>query len=165
MSTGDGMDPPPPGPLVLYAVRNKEGKWFRRKGYGGYGDTWVSEFSKARIYTRTGGARSVVSWFAGHYPEYGAPDLVALRISDVVVLDEAQRIRLREQRAKEKEKRAKERRANENLARAQRDYDKANLESLSKGESCEAPPVQNRARRSPMEAYESAYDRDHDAFG
>jgi hypothetical protein len=37
--------------LKLYVVINKEGKYFRAKGRDGYGETWVSDIQKARIYT------------------------------------------------------------------------------------------------------------------
>ena len=89
-----------PEKLCLYAVRNREGKWFRRKGYGGYGETWVDDFARARIYTRPGGARGVIGWFANHHPTYGVPDLVALNITSVDVLDEKTRI---EERKKKRE--------------------------------------------------------------
>lgn len=87
--------------LEIYMVRNKEGKWFRRKGYGGYGDTWVDDIKKGRIYGKTGGARGVITWFANNYPEYGTPDLVCLKVTDMEVIDEDSRIK-KSQLAKEK---------------------------------------------------------------
>jgi hypothetical protein len=116
--------------LVLYAVRNKEGKWFRRKGFGGYGDTWVEDFYKARVYAKVGGARSVVSWFASHHPAYGVPDLVALEISSVRVIDEKARVeaarqkKALQQRAGELRHRQGElRRAEGNLEKARQDLE------------------------------------------
>ena len=44
--------------LELYVVRNKEGKYFRTKGYSGYGDTWVDDIQKAKVYPKIGQARS-----------------------------------------------------------------------------------------------------------
>jgi hypothetical protein len=88
--------------LELYAVRNKEGQWFRRKGYGGYGKTWVDDFKLARIYAKPGPARGVVTFFATHYPDYGVPDIVVLKITSVEILDETERV------AKAKAKRQKE---------------------------------------------------------
>ena len=87
--------------LSVYLVRNKEGKFFRAKGYGGYGDTWVDDISKCKVYTKIGSARSTITWFANHYPKYGVPDLVELKISEGVVLDESDRV----QKAKDKKKR------------------------------------------------------------
>lgn len=55
-------------PIVLYAVKNQEGQWFRRKGYGGMGESWTDKFSAARVYQTIGGARGTVTWFAKHYP-------------------------------------------------------------------------------------------------
>jgi len=78
--------------MKLYAVRNAEGKWFRRKGYGGYGATWVDDFSKATIYNKIGSARSRVTFFAKTWPEYGIPDLVELNVTSTKVLDETERV-------------------------------------------------------------------------
>lgn len=100
--------------LAVYAVRNREGKWFRRKGYGGYGETWVDEFVRARIFTKPGGARAVVSFFANKWPQHGTPSLVKLIVGQTVEMDEAQRVadvKARRERAEakwEKEDRERE---------------------------------------------------------
>jgi len=78
--------------LTFYAVKNKEGKWFRRKGYSGYGDTWVEKITSARIYAKIGGARSVVTFFAKNYPTYGVPDLVVLKVIEMGIIDETERV-------------------------------------------------------------------------
>ena len=78
--------------ICLYAIKNQEGQWFRRKGYGGTGDTWVDDFGRARIYTRIGPARGVISFFANHYSTYPAPSLVKLVIGEQIVVDEKERI-------------------------------------------------------------------------
>ena len=75
-------------PISIYAIRNKEGKWFRRKGYGGYGDSWVTDFTGARIFLKSGSARSVVTFWANQYPHYGVPDIVQMRCTSAVILDE-----------------------------------------------------------------------------
>jgi hypothetical protein len=87
--------------IALYAVRNKEGQWFRRKGYGGYGKTWVDDFSKARIYTKIGPARGVITFFSNTYPKFGSPDLVKLVVGNIVVIDEAERIQLQKKKKAE----------------------------------------------------------------
>jgi hypothetical protein len=76
----------------LYAIRNKEEKWFRRKGYGGSGETWVNELKKARIYTKPGPARAQISFFANKYPSYGIPDLVMFKCTEMIIMDETERI-------------------------------------------------------------------------
>ena len=78
--------------LEFFAIRNKEGRYFRRKGYGGYGATWVDGLLKARIYTRIGGARAVVSYFALNHPEYGVPEIVVLTATETAVIDETERV-------------------------------------------------------------------------
>ena len=78
--------------LELYAVRNKKGKWFHAKGYSGYGDTWVDDINKAKIYTKIGQARGRVSFFANNYPKYGTPDLIILKCTQMEVVDETERV-------------------------------------------------------------------------
>ena len=118
--------------MELYAVRNQAGKYFRAKGYGGYGDTWVAEIDSARIYTKIKTARAQVTYFANAYPQYGTPDLVKLVVTDVVVVDETARVE--EQRAKKKraEARHEARRRKEKLTLAHKEYEaaKKRLEEL-----------------------------------
>src|SRR4051812_10241290 len=91
----------------IYAVRNLAGQWFRRKGFAGYGGTWVDDFARARIYTKIGGARGVITFFANAHPEYPAPDLVELVIGEMKVLDETTRVNKARDR-EEKRKAAQE---------------------------------------------------------
>jgi len=78
--------------ISVYVVRNQEGKWFRSKGLNGAGDSWVDDFKKARIYTKIGPARSCVTWWTNRYPKYGIPDIIELRSTTGVVLDEKNRV-------------------------------------------------------------------------
>jgi len=79
--------------LKLYAVRNKDGKWLRTKGYGGYGECWVDDIQTAKIYPRIGPARSQVTWWSNNYPDYGIPDLIELPCVIGVILDEKKRVK------------------------------------------------------------------------
>jgi len=120
--------------LELYAVRNKEGKYFRSKGYGGYGQTWVDDLKSAKIYAKLGQARARVTWFSSNYPEYGIPDVCLLTVTTVTVLDETKRV----QRAIKNKEAAKQKREVRHrkwqLERAQRELQAAqeNLEKLTK---------------------------------
>ena len=79
--------------LELFAVRNQEGKWFRSKGYGGYGDSWVVEVKKAKLYGKIAQARSRVTFWATMYPEYGVPEVIRFVVTrDEVVVGEAERV-------------------------------------------------------------------------
>lgn len=78
--------------LMLYAVRNQEGKFFRSKGYGGYGQTWVDDIKSAKIYTKLGQARSRVTWFSNNYPEFGIPDVIELHVTNGTILNEQGRV-------------------------------------------------------------------------
>lgn len=78
--------------IKLYAIRNSEGKWFRRKGYGGWGESWTDKFSAARIFNKIGYARTQVTFFARRWPEYGVPELVELKVTESSVIDETDRV-------------------------------------------------------------------------
>jgi len=78
--------------LTLYAVQNEKGQYFRAKGYGGTGNTWVDDINKAKIYPKIGGARGTITWFANNYPKYPIPKLLKLTVSNVEVLDETERV-------------------------------------------------------------------------
>ena len=94
-------------PLELYAVRNKEGKWFRAKGYGGYGETWVDDINQAKFYAKIGQARSRVTFFANEYPTFGIPDLVKLTVTKMEVMNEGTRVKKAIQTKKEQEIKSK----------------------------------------------------------
>lgn len=79
--------------LELYVVKNKEGKYFHSKGYGGYGNQWVDELKRARIYAKIGPARSQVSFWATNYPKYGTPVIVVLTVTASKVLQEDDRVK------------------------------------------------------------------------
>jgi len=73
--------------LLLYAVRNAEGKWFRAKGYGGYGDTWVNDVNSAKLYAKIGQAKSRCSFFYNKWPEFGVPHIVKIEATGTEILD------------------------------------------------------------------------------
>lgn len=64
--------------LTFYVIRNKEGKYYRSKGYSGYGQNWVTELNKAKVWTKIGSANATVTWWYSSYPEYGIPDVIPL---------------------------------------------------------------------------------------
>ncbi len=118
--------------LFLYAVRNSDGQWFRRKGYGGAGKSWVDNFESARIYNRIGPARAVISFFANNYPEYPSPQLVQLVVNDIKVIDEASRVEMQKRKRQERKAARQFRDAQRELERAERVAKEAqrNLDSM-----------------------------------
>lgn len=78
--------------MKLYLIRNKEGKYFHRKGLSGYGSSWRGEIESARIYNKLATARSQVTYWYKKYPEYGAPDIVVYECIEIEVIDEQARI-------------------------------------------------------------------------
>lgn len=96
-------------PLIsFYAVRNEQGKYFRSKGYCGYGDTWVDSLNNAKIYSKIGQARGRVTYFANNYPKFKIPQIVELQVTNVVAIDETARVKkAQENKAKADAKYAK----------------------------------------------------------
>lgn len=65
--------------MNVYIVRNN-GQFFRAKGYGGSGDSWVDTMDKARVYTKIGPAKATVTFFARQYPQFGTPQILAFEL-------------------------------------------------------------------------------------
>lgn len=106
--------------LILYAVRNSQGQYFKAKGYNGSGASWVDDINKARIYGRTGGARGTITWFATNHPSYPTPDLIKLTVTGIEVMDEKARVeKAKQKKATEQANRIK-RQAEYQLAEAER---------------------------------------------
>jgi len=111
--------------LVLYAVRNNKGQYFRAKGYGGGGASWVDDINKAKIYGKTGGARGTITWFANNHPKYPTPDLIKLTVTSLEVMDETTRVKKAIEKKAKAEAAQAERKAKIKLADAQRDLERA----------------------------------------
>jgi hypothetical protein len=107
--------------LTLYAVKNEKGQWFRRKGYGGYGETWINNFGAARIYAKIGHARAIISFFVNHYPDFPRPKLVALHIDRVEEIDEEARLQKEQEKQQKLEKKREENRLKMQLQHAEAD--------------------------------------------
>jgi hypothetical protein len=121
--------------LEFYAVQNTEGKYFRRKGYGGYGESWVDDLKSARIFPKIGGARAVVTFWSEldrekkrgdpNYKEFGTPNLIVLTISKTRILNEEERIQKRQKKVEEALKRKQIKKAKINFEDAKREYAEA----------------------------------------
>jgi hypothetical protein len=107
--------------LEFYVVRNKQGKFLRSKGYSGYGESWVNELKKAKVYTKKGSASAQITFWATNYPEYGVPELVPLVVTLGIAISQEDRIK-KVMKKKEIEK------AREELYKAQDKYDKSKRE-------------------------------------
>lgn len=78
--------------MNLYAVRNRDGKYFRSIGYGyagGGGKNWVGSLENAKFYTKIGQAKGRVTFFAKNYPKFGVCDILefSLEVEQAKVLD------------------------------------------------------------------------------
>jgi len=113
--------------LTFYVVRSKDGKYLRSKGYSGSGECWVTELSKAKVWTKIGGANGQVTFWAAKYPEYGVPDVISLVATVGEPLNQEARVKkaLRNKALNE---------AKQELRRAQYQYDRA-ISELTKAKN------------------------------
>jgi len=96
--------------LSFFAVRNKQGEWFKYK-YGGWRCSWVKELKKARIYNKIGYAKSIVAFFERTNPQYGIPDVVEFRVAATTVHDQTEELAKRKRKQENARKREVERKA------------------------------------------------------
>lgn len=117
--------------IEFFAVRSKDGKYFRSVGYSGRSN-WVDDIKKAKIYPKIGGARRRVTWFAKNYPEYGVPDIIKITANQAVILNEAERVDKAIKSKEEKELKRQKEQAKIKLKAAEREFEKAseNLRNL-----------------------------------
>lgn len=108
--------------IKVYMVRSQDGKWFRAKGLGGSGDSWVSDVKKARVYTKIGPARSCVTWWTNNYPEYGSPDVVEIPAEYGYILDEKTRIQKNIEKKEEQIRQSELKKQQKKLTDAQAAY-------------------------------------------
>jgi hypothetical protein len=120
--------------LTIYAVRNREGRYFRAKGYGGGGDSWVDGLETARLYVKLGPARSVVSWFAKHHPTFGVPLIVEFTATETGTVDESERVAKGIARREAREAKWRAYRASEERKRDERELErlKRKLEGVTR---------------------------------
>lgn len=121
--------------LKMYAVQNLEGKYFRSKGYQGYGKNWVDELDKAKIYAKLGQARARVTWFSTNHSEYGIPNIVILSVTMITILNEEERVNKSINKKQNVEENRKKRRAKRDLENAEFILNEAqkNLDKLRNG--------------------------------
>ena len=112
--------------LTLYVVRNAAGQFFR-----GYGESWVDDINRAKIYPRIGSAKSVVTFWADNYPKFGIPDIVELRVTESVVLNQKERFSKVVTAKEKREAKKKEQSSKQKLLEAKKNYEKA-LKDLEK---------------------------------
>ena len=112
--------------LKFYAVRSKDGKWFRSKGYGGYGTSWIDNLNGARIYNKPGYARAIVTYFAKHHPSYGYANIVEFTVIGTRIIDV-------EQEVKDNIKKKEQRKAKQKISHKQNEL-KRKREELKRAE-------------------------------
>lgn len=109
--------------LEFFAIRNREGQWFHRKGYSGYGETWREDVLEARIYNKIGHARAQVTYFARRWPSFGIPEIVVFKIGETAVINEEERIKKREEKTEKRAGIHRLKTAREKLAEAKQEYE------------------------------------------
>jgi hypothetical protein len=111
------------GTVKFYAIINSENKFFRRKGYGGYGESWTEDLGRARIYAKPGGAKGQITWWAKQYPEYGTPRLIEITGNITAIHEQDGRVREIMDKEKEIEEKRKLTNARHNYEQAKSNYE------------------------------------------
>lgn len=70
----------------FYILRNKKGEFYRSKGRDGYGLNWVTEPKKARVFTKPGPAKAVLTWWNNHTKLEGEVELVKIAATSFEVV-------------------------------------------------------------------------------
>lgn len=81
--------------LEFYMLMSND-KFFRTKGYNGYGESWIDDIKKAKVWTRIGPARSAQTFFSDQkYLSKGfpIPTIVKLTPLGVEMIDDTDRIK------------------------------------------------------------------------
>ena len=111
--------------IQLYAVRDKDGLYFTKSR--SYEDSWVKDFKKARIYTRIGDARRVITTFM---VEDDIPDVIVLDIVGSRVVDDRERQEIRIDKKDKDNKRSRVDNAKKKLEEADKEYKKSLKEAV-----------------------------------
>lgn len=106
----------------MYVLMNSDGQFFRKKGYGGSGQSWVDDILKARLYTNIGGAKNQITWWSKNYPEYGTPKLVEFTSKVTNVIDMSEMVSERIRKSIEREAREESNRHKLALEKAKQKY-------------------------------------------
>lgn len=93
--------------LYFYAVMSQDGKYYKSRGMGGYGDRWVDDLSRARIYPKIGQAKGQITYWSKYEKEYGIPRLVVLKVTIDDVLDQEEYIQSKKEKEKQREEKVK----------------------------------------------------------
>lgn len=112
--------------IEVFLIRNQEGKFFRAVGYSGYGPSWVDDISDAKVYLKSGPARSRCTWWARNYPDYGIPDIVrfTIRYEEGEVLNEKDRVNKSIKRIENEKNQQEQRRLQHEIEKKQAELDK-----------------------------------------
>ncbi len=86
--------------MVVYAIKNHQGQWYRRQGRGGNGKCWVDELGEASVWLKTNGTSNIISYFAKAHKNQPVPLLVRLEARVVEEIDQTEKYR---GRAKQRE--------------------------------------------------------------
>lgn len=109
--------------IQFYAVRNANGFFMRNKArsFSAYKNAWAEKLTNGKIYTKPGPARSQITYFAKHHPQFGVPELVILPVKEIIVMLETERVKASLQQKKVQEAARKKSNATHRLKQAEED--------------------------------------------
>lgn len=120
--------------LTFYTVRFINGRYLKAKGNSYSGPITVDSLEKARIYSKIGPAKAIVTYCAKRSPNEVVPDIIELHVTQEVVLNQEEYVK-KAAKAKENAKQLEKiRKAKYELDSLAREYKRAkdNYDSLAK---------------------------------
>ena len=111
--------------IDVYVLRNGDHEFFRSKGYGGYGKSWVKDIKDAKMYPKLGSARRQVTWWSNNFPEYGIPNILRLEAKIAEVIDDSDRVNKSKDAKAKREREYEIRQKERDLASAQAALERA----------------------------------------
>lgn len=128
---------PPKATLMLYAIRNSKGEFFRAKGRDGYGKkSWVPDLIDAKLYSKVSQARARVTYFANNNPQkLPVPELVEFKAVEHRIIDERVRVADAKRKKELEVERRKKEHAEWELEQAKKSLEEAQkkIERLTRG--------------------------------
>lgn len=79
--------------LTFYAVQLPDGRFFKSKGFyynnsiGEHDRSWVDDIKKAKLYSKPGPAKSIVTFLNRRWPQLGALHIIELHVTTINVFD------------------------------------------------------------------------------
>lgn len=77
---------------VFYAVRNRDGTFYKTYSKSGTGRGWVKDLATSRVYAKASMARATITRLANEFPKLPIPELVEFHVTEIRVIPQEDRV-------------------------------------------------------------------------